>query len=192
MNQDHLGDTLDYWKGWILGELQQEKLLQDLAVDPMLTDSELWSGEHLSRYRSLLKVDKIHPNGSGDLFLDPSTGIYYPGLERHKNYDPRNYLPAGSLLELFDPADERVVAVYQDLDNNRKKQQEHVDRITSEIWTRRDTMKYKFSLTCYPHMCGQVAMLFFSRNAERIGAIRGHFQKLLHYPEDAYPKCVSC
>ena len=41
MNLKYLGDTLDHWKGSVFQILQEAKLLRNLEVDAMMTDSDL-------------------------------------------------------------------------------------------------------------------------------------------------------
>lgn len=102
-----LGDALDHWKGSIFSRLRKAGLLEDFSVDPMLTDSEDWNTADFRLYADLLQVsiDQILRHKidlkedrskyfakiehSGDLFLDPDTGIASKGSTRnsevHKN-----------------------------------------------------------------------------------------------------------
>src|SRR3972149_2504086 len=94
MNLLFLGDALDYWKGALLADLRDARLLNgSFAVDPMATDLAHWTppdyelfaqllriGPHqILRHRYSLATDRIAyfrdlPH-AGDLFLDPDTGV---------------------------------------------------------------------------------------------------------------------
>lgn len=92
MRLEFLGNALDHFKGSILRRLRSEGLLQELRVDPMATDGDSWKKDHYQLYADLLGVpaDRVfehrepfghrsrvldHAEYSGDLFLDPDTGI---------------------------------------------------------------------------------------------------------------------
>jgi len=94
MRLQFLGDALDHWKGALFQHLCSENLLKDLHVEPMITDSRIWTPKELNTYARLLQLKNteriIHSDRtftrtypdyfksikySGDLFLDPDTGI---------------------------------------------------------------------------------------------------------------------
>jgi hypothetical protein len=126
LNVQYLGDALDHWKGSLFEHLQNANLLTDFHVDPMASDADLWEDEDRRLFAHLLRIRplQIVPHAAslstnrqaylaeiahtGDLFLDPDTGI---ATRRVSNYD--KYVTPHELLKLLDPARQRLVVVYQ-------------------------------------------------------------------------------
>ena len=93
MNLRFLGDALDHWKGSVFEGLQNSNILEDFPVDAMASDIDNWRPEDWSLYAKLLRVREsqivehkatLERNRkkyfdeipiSGDLFLDPDTGV---------------------------------------------------------------------------------------------------------------------
>ena len=92
MNRKYLGDALDHWKGSVFESLQQRNALRDFAVDTMATDMNDWQSEDINVFARLLRISAsqiirhtvtlktrekyfAEIEHSGDLFLDPDTGI---------------------------------------------------------------------------------------------------------------------
>ena len=124
MNKNFLGDALDHWKGSLLGRLEQRGLGVDIHVVPMLTRVG-WNKQFLTLYADLLHrrhdqvllADEVFESRNresyfakvewtGDLFLDPDTGL---GQRRG-----HQHVVAADLRQLLDGGDEdRIIMVYQ-------------------------------------------------------------------------------
>jgi len=184
MKLEFLGDALDHFKGSVFEALQSSNILENFLVDGMISDIDNWAPEHLSLYANLLRVKrhqivehKAHLDinrksyfdeipQSGDLFLDPDTGIKTSPVN-----EVQKYLKKEELLSLMKSQKQRVVAVYQH--KSRKDLKLRVD----------DILKYlrlgEPDCNCLSYLAGNVALLFFCFQPERIEAIRGHFHKFL-------------
>lgn len=181
VNLAYLGDALDHWKGSLLGEVQQHRLLHDLTVDAMATDQPQWDDSDWQVYARLLRVHRrqvlIHQEDvrnpdayfaecrtSGDIFLDPDIGVATGKVS------PRwRYLQPPEVSQLI--SDDNVVAVYQHGD--RSLMGERVDVVVRAI---RGSAP---GLDCLSYQATSVAMLFLSRQPSRLDAIRRHFASLL-------------
>lgn len=103
MNLEYLGDALDHWKGSLFEYLQSERVVRDLVVDPMATDADQWSDDDFALYACLLRVSVkqiirhkalladrssyfAEIRQSGDLFLDPDTGVAAHGASPIAKY----------------------------------------------------------------------------------------------------------
>jgi len=175
MNKKHLGDALDHWKGSILRQLQQKRLVSDLGVEPMITDSQPWHKDALVVYAKLLHVRRgqfaSHHWGTrgnrdsyfaetarrcpGDIFLDPDTGVCTGKVTR------RHVTPS-EVSRLLEHNRGRLIVVYQ-----------HGARATLRVRVRqvievlekavpRDVKLYWCS-----YEAGSVAMLFLSLDPKR-------------------------
>src|SRR6266542_4206536 len=101
MNLTFLGDALDHWKGSLFESLSRAGILRNFAVDPMASDLPAWRPEDFLLFAQLLRVDRsqivehqadlgdrsryfAEITHSGDLFLDPDTGVATgrPGASR--------------------------------------------------------------------------------------------------------------
>lgn len=124
MNLAFLGDALDHWKGSLFETLQQSNVLRNLAVDAMASDWSAWQPEDVLLYARLLGIDKSQlikhnvPLASrkryfdeiehtGDLFLDPDTGI---ATWKVKNIS--RYIRPSEIGLLLGDSD-RLLAIYQ-------------------------------------------------------------------------------
>ncbi len=115
MNLRFLGDSLDHWKGSVLQHLSGEGALQDLRVNAMASDLEDWETPDWAVYFRLMRVIPIQVVGhqvplsgnrhryfaeippSGDLFLDPDTGIA-TGKANVQHLKPEERAPLLSVL----------------------------------------------------------------------------------------------
>ena len=182
MNLAYLGDVLDHWKGSLFEFLKAERLLRDLAVDPMANDGDKWTADDFALFARLLHVTKsqilrhesplatrvryfAEITHKGDLFLDPDTGIDTGGGSPIDRYvKPREL---ASLLG----ADGRVVAVYQHV--RAQKTCVRVDgclRAIADVVGGAGWCSYE---------SGTVAMLLLSRDPARTTAIAKGFGRLL-------------
>ena len=185
MNLRFLGDALDHWKGSVFECLQSSNVLEEFRVDAMASDIDNWLPEDWSLYAKLLRVRKSQvvehkatldrnrkeyfdeiPR-SGDLFLDPDTGIM-----PRSGGDIRQYLKHEELFFLMNHERRRVVAVYQ-----------HGSRNLSMKSRVEDVLKMLRSAhpNCYcaSYYSSNVALLFLSFQRDRIAAVSGYFRKLL-------------
>jgi hypothetical protein len=181
MNLTFLGDALDHWKGSLFESMQKAEVLKNFAVDPMASDLPAWNEQDFDLFARLLRVrrSQVVPHQhslvnrasyfkeithSGDLFLDPDTGIATGKRPTEKHIAP------GEIRSLIDASD-RVVAVYQHV-----RAQRVCDRVDAVCGALRDHIP-----EC--HWCsyesGTVAMLFVSRNHKRLAAVSRHFSAVL-------------
>ena len=183
MNLMYLGDALDHWKGSLFEFLQAERLLRDFAVDPMATDGHLWRDADFALFARLLRVNPtqiLHHkmplterapyfteiDHTGDLFLDPDTGIQTSG-DGHA----AKYVKPHELAGLLRNQDTRIVAVYQHVRAQRTSVR--VDgclRALAEVVAHIGWCSYE---------SGTVAMLFLSQDRDRTTGIDEGFRRLL-------------
>ena len=103
---------------------------------------------------------------TGDLFLDPDTGIKTGGRDQIEKY-----LQATELFELMEGDEGQLVVVYQHVRAGTVRQR------VRNVWDFLDQQKRPFSCTSYES--GTVALLFFSQNCDRAKAVRECFGQLL-------------
>lgn len=183
MHSKHLGDALDHWKGSIIQRLESRRLLQDIAVIPMFTD-DCWDSQKVAAYSHLLnlKSDKVLQTGrkfgggkhdrekyfeaishAGDLFLDPDTGVSISPSTKNDS----EHITISEIKELL--GNDRVILVYQH--RGRYKSTEWIKDIIDEV--RREIKK----LNSTTYECGNVAMLFFSYNRDRMEKINNYLKE---------------
>jgi len=181
MNLAFLGDALDHWKGSLFESMRQAGVLKDFAVDPMASDLVAWQAADFSLFARLLRIDAYqiirHDCGlgdrvryfaeirhSGDLFLDPDTGVLTGRRPSKRHVGP------SEISSLISDSD-RLVAVYQHV-----RAQRVCDRVN-------DVRRALQAAMACCHWCSYesatVAMLFVARNAERTSAVAEHFGTLL-------------
>ncbi len=174
MRLDYLGDALDHFKGSLFRRLREAGLLENLAVDPMATDAEQWTDDAYRLYSDLLGVDPRNvlktqatldktgrrtlglPGHTGDLFLDPDTGVRTGSQSTARKY----VLPeeVGPLL-----VSSRLLLIYQHA--WRAGEDESVRKAVTAIRLREPVL----AATAYTSR--QVAMVFFSKDSKRISAV---------------------
>lgn len=174
MNINHLGDAYDHWKGSIIKILNESRNIQNLAVEPMFTDKKTWGQVNVQTYARLLNLwpnDIQHTNlptwkqwkgrrnlyfkeirYNGDLFIDPDTGIGTNG---------RKYIRVDEIGNLLDK--KRVLMIYQHFAHKTFENQCRI--------IRNKIRQIRKQATYCVYQCGQVAMIFISRNNGRIRAI---------------------
>jgi len=179
MNLEHLGDSLDYWKGEVFRQLRINGWLQDFAVEPMISDEQPWNSQNIRVYRHLLSLEDSEPvfhknavfshqpreayfteiTHRGDLFLDPDNGITtgeasvkHVCVEDIHSYFRGDFVMDPSLL-VFQHAGHDVFA-------NRIKE------IVKKVISPENNLDR--NLYCCSYECGKVAMLFFSVNRRRM------------------------
>jgi hypothetical protein len=167
VNLRYLGDALDHWKGSLLEYLQEEGVLRELAIDPMITDLARWGDADFDLYARLLRIDRnriLQHTSAGsavcpdtDLFLDPDTGIA-TGLVRSPQH-----ISVSEIVGLLDRHPARVLAVYQHV--SRQVTSERVHACITAV------AKQAKNLTWCSYESATVAMIFFSRDGERIRRI---------------------
>lgn len=187
MKLQYLGDALDHWKGSLFQRLCKEGLLKDLYVEPMITDNHKWK-EELVSYARLLNIrvtdiihsDKTFANNHNnqrmsyfqsikhqkDLFVDPDIGI----ATGNKTIQHIAIPEINLLLNINNQ--HRVLIVYQHTRQGitmPKRIDEVMNALNTEIK----------DIFCTSYESSVVAMLFISKNKERIGDINRYFHNLL-------------
>lgn len=183
MNLNYLGDALDHWKGSLFEYLQREGVLHHFAVDPMASDQAQWAETDFAIFGRLLRVNDnqlIHHQStladrhryfleirrSGDLFLDPDTGIS-TGRVANEN----QYIKPQEVALLLHTQDDRLLAVYQHVRAMRVSVR--VDQCLAAI--ARETNGFG----CCSYESSTVAMLFLSRRIGRTIDVQRALQRLL-------------
>jgi hypothetical protein len=115
-----------------------------------------------SRRRYFLNIPR-----TGDLFLDPDTGIT-TGDSTHENY-----LRPRELFELMETEKDRLVTVYQHSAHGSK-MRERVKSVLAKL------AEQKKPFACSSYESNTVALLFFSMTAERTQSVRDCFARLTH------------
>jgi len=186
MNLRFLGDALDHWKGSVFEGLQNSNVLKDFHVDAMASDIEKWGAEDWSLYAKLLRVENSHIVGhettldriqrekyfkeiprSGDLFLDPDTGIMPPSRG-----NIRQYLKHEELFSIMNHEQQRIVAVYQH-GNRNLTMRSRVENIFKLLHLDQPNCKYCSYYT------SNAALLFLSFQRYRIKAVSSYFWEFL-------------
>lgn len=193
MNLRYLGDALDHWKGSLFERLQRAKLLRAFAVDAMATDAEDWQATDLALFADLLRLEPRQIlshrqilgteraaylgeiTHEGDLFLDPDTGI-----ATGKVSNPSQYLFAREIHEMLRRQPTRILAVYQHI--RAQKTRDRLQRVVTAM-----TLPNQ-PFSCCSYESGTVAMLFLSRDGDRLDAVYDHFMAYLgtHGPRRIY------
>jgi len=182
MNLAFLGDALDHWKGSLFETLQKSGVLKNFAVDPMASDLAAWGPDDFSLFARLLRVNRsqivshnrtladrkgyfAEIQHSGDLFLDPDTGI-----TTGKRATSLRHVAASEIATLVGSSD-RLLAIYQHV-----RAQRVCDRVDAVCRVVRDEMR---EVRWCTYESGTVAMIFVARKAERIATVVEHFSWLL-------------
>jgi hypothetical protein len=182
LNLTFLGDALDHWKGSLFESLQQGRIVDRLAVDPMASDLSSWRDEDFQLFARLLRVGAhqvIHHQAGlvqrrryfeeikheGDPFLDPDTGVATGHVAR-----PKQYVMPSEIAGLLH-AGGRMVIVYQHVRAQRVRAR--VDAVLSAL-----------AATAGPagwcsYESGTVALLFLSRKGARTSTVADHFRAML-------------
>jgi hypothetical protein len=183
MNLKFVGDALDYWKGAIFADLNSEKLIENFRVDRMATDK--WQPADLALFAHLLRIkesqlifheydlrlersqyfSEISP--SGDLFLDPDTGIRTGAVRQ-----PQQYLQPSELFGLLEANKNRLVVVYQHV--RAKKTSARLEGVLSTLQRAK-----RSTFFCSSYEAPTVALLFFSQNRDRTKPVHDYFCRLL-------------
>jgi len=190
MKLEFLGDALDYWKGCLFFRLQREGILIDFLVDPMLTDPENWDASDFRLYADLLQIrpsqilqhkrklrgereqyfaEIIH---TGDLFLDPDTGISL-GYARHIE----KYIRVTEVHRLLGKKSPRILCFYQHI--GREKTKDRVGKLIAAL------REFGARIYCCSYETPTVAMLFISQKQNRIEKINECFKNYLGRHSDA-------
>ena len=177
------GDAHDHWKGSLFESLQQSSVLRDFAVDPMASDWSDWKPEDVLLFTRLLRIDKsqLIPHNvclasrmqyfceikhTGDLFLDPDTGIATGRVKEDIWY----VRPAEIELLLRDS--DRLLAVYQHGARGKIISQ-RVHEVCRVLNGAIDGCKWS------SYESGTVAMMFLSGSHQRVAKVTTHFRRLL-------------
>ena len=183
MNLNYLGDALDHWKGSLFEYLQREGVLHHFAVDPIASDQAQWAETDFAIFGRLLRVNDnqlIHHQStladrhryfleirrSGDLFLDPDTGIS-TGRVANEN----QYIKPQEVALLLHTQDDRLLAVYQHVRAMRVSVR--VDQCLAAI------AREANGFGCCSYESSTVAMLFLSRRIGRTIDVQRALQRLL-------------
>ncbi len=183
MNLRYLGDALDHWKGSVFEHLQRENVLKNFLVDPMATDDLKWNRDDSGLFARLLRIEErqlvqhardltrhrqsyfaeIPP--TGDLFLDPDTGIRTGRVDKSEQY----LLPS-ELFEVMKTEEDRLIVVYQHV---RAKTRPRLEKVVAVL------REQDREFSCCSYESGTAALLFFSRTGARTDAVRDCFGSLL-------------
>lgn len=182
MNSKFLGDALDHWKGSLISFLSAKRLVENIVVEPMITDDRPWPNEDLETYGRLLKIDSSSQICHGqstfsgkreeyfdslpqdtDIFLDPDTGIATGSAGRE-------HVKVAELGKLLANSD-RVLMVYQHSARGyfHERVFEIRDRVSRDIP----------NVHCIVYECGRVAILFISLDRARIQEIHNALREYL-------------
>lgn len=188
MNSQYLGDAFDFWKGSLLSLLLKKGLIENVVVDPMITDAQRWGNAEVQTYKRLLSLDvtctvfhcgstfsggrsdyfnEVPPDG--DIFLDPDIGIA-------TGKATRKHVQITEIEKLLGQS-ERIVMVYQHSPLGGNFHQ-RLSALKSQITDSKAT-DGSASVHCAVYHCGQVAMLFISLSRGRIADIEKALQKHL-------------
>jgi len=183
MNLKFLGDALDHWKGAIFADLHSEKLVNDFRADTMATDT--WQLRDLTLFARLLRIKQsqlisheydLRQNRSeyfseipskGDLFLDPDTGIKTGAVQQIEQY-----LRPSELFQIMETDKNRLVTVYQHI--RAQKTRQRLNRIMNVL-----EREKRSPFFCSSYESGTVALLFFSRNRDRVERVLSYYCDLL-------------
>ncbi len=184
MNLRYLGDALDHWKGSVFEMLQEEGLVKGLQVDAMCSDKEPWKTDDVELYARLLRIKRAqlmqHRHDlckdrskyfsevsiTGDIFLDPDTGIK-TGDVRHLEH----YLTPNEFFDVMKQDKERLVIVYQHVRAQRTRQR--VENVLAILNQRH------VAFTCASYESGTVALLFFGAESRRVKRVHDYFANFL-------------
>jgi len=195
MNLEFLGDALDYWKGSIFLRLQKGGILKDFLVDPMLTDPEDWYAADFRVYADLLQ---IRPNQilqheiklredrekyfaeimhTGDLFVDPDTGIALRDAGHAEKY-----IRVREVHQLLGEKLPRILCIYQHI--RAKKTRDRVRELIAAL------AQFNTGIYCCSYETPTVAMLFVSRKQNRIEQVNKYFKHYLGRHSDMRVYCT--
>ena len=183
MNLAFLGDALDHWKGALFKSLSDTAALRDLRVDLMASDGDAWRAEDRAIFANLIGVQTgqliSHSVGldereryfgeidhTGDLFLDPDTGVATGRVSK-----PERYIFPSEVNQLLDASPARILVVYQHV--RAQKVRIRVDSVLDGL----GEASGRFFWVVYES--GTVAMLFLSRTKNRSDAVSAHFHAML-------------
>jgi hypothetical protein len=193
MNLQFLGDAFDYWKGSVFLRLQKEGVLNNFAVDPMLTDPGDWHTDDFRLYGNLLQIrskqilhHKTELQGdrdkywaeimhTGDLFVDPDTGI----TSRDAGHAEK-YIRIKEVRHLLDEKSSRILCIYQHI--RAKKTRDRVRELTAAFT--------EFKIYCCSYETPSVAMLFVSRKQSQIRHVNTYFNSYLGHHSDIRVYCT--
>lgn len=187
VNQRHLGDALDHWKGSVIGLL--DAALRDVHVIPMFTDEDpvaSWSEAHLRLYARLLRVPRdrimhshtpfcasnradyfstLRLSANADAFLDPDNGIAPEGGGHSKHVRPNE------LATLLPVDSRRIVMVYQ----HSFRTHDYVEVSLRRVVDSRSVV----GTAAFAYHAGAVAMIFASRCRPRLIEIHKAMTRVL-------------
>ena len=185
LRREFIGDALDHWKGSLIRFLESESLLENLAVVPMITDDLPWGDADISLYsrllnaignkRILLSVKSFSGERrnyftavrhTGDLFLDPDTGIA-TGAANRQHVEAADL----KLLADLDERRRRLLIIYQHA--SREDFRKRVKVIAGHV------LNQVNRIHCTTYEGRQVAMLFFLYSGQRITEVNRAFQRFL-------------
>ncbi len=183
MNLKFLGDALDHWKGSLFESLQTAKILQDFAVDLMASDIEPWKQEDLSLFARLRRInnDQIIPHRfalrdrggyfaeishSGDLFLDPDTGVVTKRVKERQCY-----VYPTEIRRVLEASSNRLLIIYQHVRGQRTSIR--VDNVLGAI------RKQISGLAWCSYESSTLAIGSFALKPERTIEVAAHFRNLL-------------
>jgi len=184
VNLKFLGDAMDHWKGSLFESLQRAGVLHRLAVDPMASDSAMWTQDDFTLYAQLLhvKLSQLVPHDAdlgadrhryfneishtGDLFLDPDTGIATGHVKEQVKY-----ITPSEIRDLLHMTRDRLLIAYQHV-----RAQPSAKRVNSVLQVLR---QHAGPLHWCSYESSTVAMIFVAQQGTRTAAITEHFRCIL-------------
>jgi len=184
MNRQYMGDALDHWKGSVFEYLQRERVLRSFLVDPMATDASRWNRDDTRLFARLLRIEErqlvqhthdlrqdrkryfAEMSPTGDLFLDPDTGIK-TGRVKHLE----QYVLPKEIFDAMATEENRMIVVYQHI--RAEKTRSRLEKIVAALRAQ------ERSFSCSSYESPTVALLFLCRAADRAEAVRDCFKRFL-------------
>lgn len=197
MKREFLGDALDHFKGGVLRLLGPLK--SQVAVVPMVSDSDPWNPKERALYAALIGIEKrqIHwePGGLtqqpakasrdewllalGKLraplaFFDPDTGV---GLRQESS---RQHLFVDDLLRLTRRNSDPVLVVYQPSGIRVTKANKRLvpSHLFPYVWHYLSALQ-KHNLRAFAYQSAAASFLFVCSRAEPLAPVRKQMEKSL-------------
>lgn len=188
VNQKHLGDVLDHWKGSVITLL--DAALRDVHVIPMFTDETpmvSWPEAHLRLYARLLGVSRhrilrartqfrasnraeyfsaLPLPADADAFLDPDIG-----LAPKRDRADAKHVKLSELATLLPANSRRIVLVYQHSPRDKNYLNPSLKRVADS--------RELAGAAAFAYDAGAVAMIYASRYQPRLIKIHRVMTRML-------------
>jgi hypothetical protein len=184
MKLTHLGDALDHWKGSLIRLLKRGKVLRNLRILPMITDTNakrIWSDPCFELYARLLSVNEseiLKPKielldherrseyfsiGSNyDLFIDPDIGIENTKPRKEEKFQREKYILLSEVAGLLRQDSSRLILIFQYSSNGK----DWLKKKTNDL--KNYLSKCDESRSVFAYFAGQTSMMFMSQDSQRV------------------------